>query len=144
MQPLLTQLLNFQGMTVEDYRDLGDELVLEVEKSQDCAICPRCHQTSDQVHQNHFRLVRDLSWSNRPVWLRLNRRQFKCQHCEKPFSESFEGIGERRRYTDRFAELIVQQVIHSDTHNVAKNHGLTDDLVWSMVEYISKKKGPLT
>ncbi len=35
--------------------------------------------------------------------------------------------------------MIVKQVIHSDTHNVARNNGLTDDEVWSMVEYISKK-----
>jgi transposase len=72
--------------------------------------------------------------------LKFNRRQFKCHTCKKPFSEALDFIGERRRYTDRFAEMIVKQVIHSDTHNVARNHGLTDDEVWSMVEYISKKK----
>jgi transposase len=35
--------------------------------------------------------------------------------------------------------MIVKQVMHSDTHNVARNNGLTDDEVWSMVEYLSKK-----
>jgi transposase len=73
------------------------------------------------------------------VLLKFNRRQFKCHTCKKPFSEALDFIGERRRYTDRFAEMIVQQVIHSDAHNVDKNHRLTDDEVWSMVEYISKK-----
>ena len=73
--------------------------------------------------------------------LKYNRRQFKCHTCKKPFSEALDFIGERRRYTDRFAEVIVKQVLHSDTHNVARNNGLTDDEVWSIVEYISKKKG---
>jgi transposase len=39
--------------------------------------------------------------------------------------------------------MIVKQVIHSDTHNVARNNSLTDDEVWSMIEYMSKKKWSL-
>ena len=130
MQPLLTQLLNLEGVAVEDYRDLGEQIVLEVEVVFDWAICPRCNQTSHNVHQNHFHLVHDLSISNRQVLLKFNRRQFKCHTCKKPFSERLDFIGERRRYTDRFAEMIVKQVLHSDTHNVARNNGLTDDEVW--------------
>lgn len=141
MQLLLTQILNLEGVAVEDYRDLGEEIVLEIEAVKDCAICPRCQQTSHNVHQSHFHLAHDLSISNRRVLLRFNRRQFKCHSCQKPFSKTLDFIGERRRYTDRFAEMIAKQVIHSDTHNVARNHGLTDDEVWSMVEYVSKKNG---
>lgn len=141
MQLLLTQILNLDGVVVEDYRDLGDQLILEVEADKDWAICPRCEQMSRNIHQSHFRLAHDLSISNRQVLLKFNRRQFKCHTCQKPFSEALDFIGERRRYTNRFAEMIVKQVVHSDTHNVARNNGLTDDEVWSMVEYISKKKG---
>jgi len=41
--------------------------------------------------------------------------------------------------TNRFAEAIVQQVLHSDIHNVAVQNDLTDEEVWSMVQYVSKK-----
>ena len=140
MQPLLTQLLNLPGIEVEDYRDFSSQLILEVEAVTTQATCPRCEQISCHLHQNHWYLARDLSISGRTVFLKVNRRQFKCQTCKKPFSEALDFIGERRRYTDRFAEMIVKQVIHSDPHNVARNNGLTDDEVWSMVEYISKKK----
>jgi transposase len=140
MQPLFTQLLKLDGITVEDYDDLGEELVLTVEAETNSAICPRCGQTSKNTHENHYHLARDLNFGERQVWLKYNRRQFKCRECKKPFSEKLEFIGERRRTTDRFGEMIVKQVIHSDTHNVAKNHGLTDDEVWSMVEYVSQKK----
>ena len=50
MQPLLTQLLNLDGVAVEDYCDLGEQIVLEVETVKDWAICPRCGQTSHNVH----------------------------------------------------------------------------------------------
>ncbi|KAM3104222.1 transposase family protein [Phormidesmis sp. 146-33] len=140
MQPLLTQLLDLPGMDVEDYSDLGRELVLEVEANTTKVTCPRCQNESTHLHQNHWHLVRDLSISQHSVLLKLNRRQFKCHVCEKPFSERFEFIGARRRHTDRFAQMIVQQVIHSDLHTVAKQHDLTDEEVASMVQYLSKKK----
>ena len=53
--------------------------------------------------------------------------------------EELDFIGIRRKQTDRYATTIVQQVLHSDTHNVAVNNDLTDEEVWSMVKYMSKK-----
>ena len=128
MQPLLTRLLDLPGIEVEDYHELGDQLILEVEATKEYAICPRCGQESHHLHQNHGHLVRDLSISNRQVLLKVNRRQFKCNTCRKLFSEELDFIGKRRKHTDRFAEVIVKQVIHSDTHNVAKNNRLLQNL----------------
>jgi transposase len=139
MQPVLSQLLGIPGIDVKDYDDTGEALILEVKARSSSAVCPRCGQTSAQLHQNHRHQVRDLSISQRRVFLNLNRRQFKCQECRKPFSEEFEFVGKRREYTDRFAEMVVQQVRHSDMHNVGVNHGLTDEQVASMVQYVSKK-----
>ena len=34
----------------------------------------------------------------------------------------------------------MQQVIHSDSANVARHQGLSEDIVWSMVEYMGAKK----
>ena len=112
MQLLLTQILNLDGVVVEDYRDLGEQLVLEVEADKDWEICPRCEQMSRNIHQSHFRLAHDLGISNRQVLLKFNRRQFKCHTCQKPFSEALDFIGERRRYTNRFAEMIVIGLTH--------------------------------
>lgn len=58
------------------------------------------------------------------------RRQFKCHNCSKPFSEASDFIGNRRKQTDRFAQWIVEQVLHSDIHNVALQNDLTDEEVW--------------
>lgn len=140
MQPLLTQLLNLAGIEVEDYTDCGGQLILEVEARTTQATCPRCQQISCHLHQNHWYLARDLSISGRTVFLKVNRRQFKCRTCNKPFSETLDFIAPRRKQTNRFAQFIVQQVLHSDIHNVALQNDLTDEEVWSMVQYISKKK----
>jgi transposase len=137
MNLLLTELLNLPGVMVEDFRQTETELFLEVEVYTAQATCPRCNQISSNLHQNHWLLVRDLPISNRTVWLKVNRRQFKCITCQKPFSEKLDFLGKRRKYTDRYACEIVQQVVHSDVHNVAKNNDLSDAEVWSMVNYVA-------
>jgi transposase len=144
MQPLLTQILNLPGIEVESYTDCGKQLILEVEAMTTQVACPRCEQISSHPHQNHGYLARDLSISGRTVFLKINRRQFKCRTCDKPFSETLDFIDPRRKQTNRFAEMIVQQVLHSDMHNVALQNDLTDEEVWSMVQHLSKKNSKLT
>lgn len=139
MQLLLSDLLGLDGIEVETYRANGSGLVLEVEAKSESSMCPRCGEVSSHLHQNHGHLVRDLDISGRPVWLKVNRRQFKCKTCQKPFSEELTFVGKRMSYTNRLAEQVVKQVIHSDVSNVARNQGLSEDVVWSMVEYVSKK-----
>lgn len=68
MQLLRTQLLNLAGIEVENYRDCGEQLVLEVEARATQATCPRCQQTSCHLHQKHWYLARDLSISRRTVF----------------------------------------------------------------------------
>jgi transposase len=144
MVPLLSELLGLPGIDVESYNVVEDELILDVEAHTESACCPCCGTISGHLHQNHWHLVRDLPISHyRQTWLRVNRRQFKCAVCGNPFSEDFDFMGARRSYSDRYAELVVQQVIHSDTANVARQQGLSEDIVWSMVEYVSAKKSAL-
>lgn len=144
MQLLLTDLLGLKGIEVESYQERGGSLVLDVEAKSESATCPRCGEVSPHLHQNHGHLVRDLNLSERQVWLNVNRRQFKCQSCQKPFSEELDFVGKRMSYTNRLAERVVKQVIHSDVSNVARNHGLSEGVVWSMVEYLSQKNSTLT
>lgn len=145
MVPLLTELLGLAGIDVEAYEICEDGLILDVEAHAETATCPRCGMVSHQLHQNHRHLVRDLPLSHyRRTWLRVNRRQFKCAVCGKPFSEPLEFVGKQRTYTDRYAEQVVQQVLHSDSANVARHQGLSEDIVWSMVEYMSAKKSVST
>jgi transposase len=140
MEPILTRLLNFPGIVVENFRETETDLMLEVEAWIDKATCPRCSCLSSNLHQNHGYWVRDLPISNRQVRLKVNRRQFKCKTCNKPFSEDLEFVDRRSKYTNRLALEIVKQVRSSSVHSVAQNNELTDEEVWSMVKHISKKK----
>jgi transposase len=139
MKQFFQELLGLPGIDVENYQILDDRIILEVEAHSERAICPRCQTESAHLHQNHGHFVRDLSLMEREVMLKVNRRQFKCIPCQKPFSEDLNFVGKQRKHTDRFCKMIVQQVIHSDLHNVGQQNGLTDEEVGSILQYISKK-----
>jgi len=140
MTSLLTELLNIENVDVTGYRNDQDCVVFEVSPVCRESTCPNCGHVSRSVHQNHYHLAQDLPMSGKDVFIKYNRRQFKCKSCRKPFSETLDFIGERRQYTDRFAEKVVSDLLHSDLHNVARNHHISDDVVTSMMRYVSQKK----
>jgi transposase len=143
MKKIMTKLLNLPGIMVEDSIETSETIFLWVRAEKKRAICPRCGVISHRLHQNKRHNIRDLPISNREVILKVNRRQFKCEKCKKPFSETLDFLESRKRFTKRYAVRITEQVISSDVKNVAANNGLTDEEVWSMLMYVANKIKPI-
>ena len=125
---LLTELLNLEGIKVISHRQherIG--IILQLEPIRKESVCPRCRTKSHRVHQNHRYIVKDLPWGEKTVFLEINRRQFKCGKCQKPFSEDLDFIKKRRTYTKRLASQIIQEVIENDIHSVAKKKVVTTE-----------------
>ena len=138
---LIQDLLNLPHFKVVDYinqENLG--IIVQVMARSKKAICPRCGTKSEKLHQNHLSLVKDLPFSNQEVYLKINRRQFKCQKCNKPFSEDLVFIKRKRGYTKRLAEKIVEQVLKSNIRTVALQNNLTEDVVARMVKDVAEEK----
>ncbi len=86
--------------------------------------------------------------SGQPVYLEVNRRQFKCENCEKPFSEELKFVKKRRKYTSRLAREIVKQVLGDDIKTVAENNDVSSEEIETMLkdqasELLSKKPSGL-
>ena len=143
MKLLLAELLNLEGIEVTDYHNFDKEIIIEVEMKDVEAICPHCGNTSHSIHQNHWHLIRDLPISNKDVLLKINRRQFKCHFCQKPFSEQLHFVEKRKKFTSRYADFIVKQLINSNLASVAVNNNLSEWEVEKMSDYVAKKVLPL-
>ncbi len=139
---LLTEILNLESVRVTKYRNLsGIGLIIHLEALTKKASCDRCGQASHQVHQNHRYLVKDLAISGQAVYLEVNRRQFKCKNCGKPFSEKLDFVNKRRQYTSRLAREIVRQVLADDIKTVAENNDVSIEEIETMLkDYGSKLK----
>jgi len=140
----MTNILNLPGVIVEDYKQTTETLILVVKSQTTTAKCPLCGQSSNHLHQNYRYLVRDLPMGDREVILRVNRRRFKCKNCRKPFNERLEFLEKKKNFTNRYAQSITEQVVHTDIKNVAKNNKLTEEEeVWSMVKSVANKVLPV-
>ena len=128
---ILTQLLNLSGIKVishHQYKGVGiilqidmppcgGTLVLSINND---SICPRCGKKSHKLHQNHKYIIKDLPLGEQQVFLEINKRQFKCQKCQRPFTEDLYFVERRRKYTKRLANKIIKEVLDSDIHSVAE------------------------
>ena len=122
----ITQLIKFEEVKVSNYHFLTDnELLIELVNKQKKATCPHCEATTDKIHQSHWFRVRDIPISEYSVFLQINRRQFRCCHCKKIFSEELTFIKKRRTYTKRLANKVVKEVLETDIVNTGKRNGMT-------------------
>lgn len=138
---LIEDLLDLPSLKVTDFsyqENVG--MLVQVSARNQKAICPRCERESDKLHQNHSFLIRDINLGGQEVYLKINRRQWKCSRCKKPFSENLDFVKKRRSYTKRLAEKIVGQVLKSNIRVVALQNNLTEDVVARMLEDVAREK----
>ena len=123
---LLTEILKIPGNVVSSYQLLkAVGIILQIEAEQQQATCPRCGKKSEKLHQNPWHLTKDLPLSVQPVYLQVNRRQFKCDQCKKPFSELLDSVNPKRNYTRRLAHQIVGQVLDSNLRSIAERNDVS-------------------
>jgi transposase len=136
---LLTEVLKLEGVKVtskQQHEGIG--IILGVESSEKSSICQRCGLKSDKLHQNHRQIIKDLNWGEQDVFLEINKRQFNCKKCQKPFSEELEFVKSRRRYTKRLAAQTIEEVLADDIRSVAKKRNVTEKEIERMLKDASK------
>lgn len=122
----ITKIIKFEDFQVTNYHFITDnELLIELENKASSSICPNCHKTTNKVHQSHRYRVRELPLSSWDVFLRVNRRQFRCKNCHKVFSEELSFVKKRRTYTRRLAEKVVKEVLETDVVNAGERNRIT-------------------
>jgi transposase len=131
---VINEILKIDEMTVTGYKVI-DEIgyFIYLENKCSIAVCPHCEARSNKLHQNHPLTVRDLPLGEHDVYLKINRRQFKCMNCGRKFSEEFDFIRKRSHFTERMKQKIVEETLSSDIKNVAKRNGLSEQEVETII-----------
>lgn len=137
---ILTQLLNLESVKVISHRKYeGIGIILQIESIKTESNCPRCGKQSHRLHQNHRYIIKDLPFCEQQVFLEINKRQFKCEECKKPFSEELYFVDIRRKYTKRLAIKVIQEVLDSDINTVAKKGTVTTEEIERILKDASNK-----
>jgi transposase len=73
MKRQITKILDLAEVRVKSQKILDSNLILEVEKTEKIARCPRFSKVSRRLYQNHWSLIKDLPWGKKEIFLRVNR-----------------------------------------------------------------------
>jgi transposase len=137
---ILTELLGLEDVKVISHRLHGGiGMILQTESNKLNSMCHNCGTKSHKLHQNHRHIVKDLPFGEKPVFLEINRRQFKCEKCKKPFSEELDFVRKKRTYTKRLAHKTIQEVLDSDIHSTASKGIVTTEEIERMLKDASEE-----
>ena len=98
----ITVLLGLPELRVkgEEETDWGIKVQVEYREAQ--VTCPWCGEVTRRVHSRRMQVKRDRKLWDKPVYLELCKRRFRCGACGRVFSEPDPVCGMRRRTSERF------------------------------------------
>ena len=129
----LTELLGIATLVVTMYalRREGNHEVLHLWciHRDDVALCPHCGCLSQNVHQEEERSIRHLDVWGKKTFLHFSARRFKCEDCDKIFSEQLPFVDPHRRQSIAFELHVYQSCLESTRKAVAVREGLSHSTV---------------
>ena len=125
----ITIALRLPEVQVVREEETNEEIAVEVRYRAESAACPRCGQRTPKVHSTRLQRKRDCRLWDKPVYLVLHKRRFRCLPCRKVFSEPDPVFGARRRSSQRFREHLGQEALDQTVRCVARKEGVGESLV---------------
>ena len=125
----ITVLLGLPELRVRDEEETDYGIRVQVEYRASEAICPGCGERTARVHSRRVQVKRDLRLWQKPVYLVLRKRRFRCRMCGKVFSEPDPVCGQRRRTSERFRSYLGREAIGRTVRQVARKEGVGETLV---------------
>jgi transposase len=134
---LMTQILNLEGVYVLNYSIIENiGIFVSVEEENKDAICPNCQRVTRKIHKNIDATIQDISMGNQDVFLKVNRPQMRCKHCNHKFTKTLSFADKGAHYTKRFGEKIIKEVLNSDIRNTAKNNNISEQQIETMLKHL--------
>jgi transposase len=129
----LTELLGIATLFVKMYalRREGNEDVLHLwcAHRDEMALCPRCGSISTDVYQEEHRCIRHLDVWCKKTFLHFLSRRFKCDQCDKVFTEELPFVESHRRQSTAFEMRVYQSCLTGTRKAVAVREGLSQSTV---------------
>jgi transposase len=83
----ITIALGLPEVRVLREKETQQEIRVEVEYRTSSALCPCCGQKTPKVHSISLQHKRDRRLRDKPLFLALRKRRFRCPGCGKVFTE---------------------------------------------------------
>jgi transposase len=138
----ISQLLNLPGTNVQGCSEVEGFIYIHLEITASGVCCPHCGKYSKEVRQNRPVLIRDLPTFGQKVLLKVPRRQFYCQSCQRYFTEQLEFLNPHRHHTKRYEENIYQRICSSTIKQISREENLSTDEIQGIFDYVWSQHQP--
>ena len=81
MKENTTELTKLEDKQIERLDETEEEIILQISPKRKMHNCPRGKAETNQVHDDRFKTVRNLSIRGKPLKLRYRRRRYFCPIC---------------------------------------------------------------
>ncbi|ADJ25927.1 transposase IS204/IS1001/IS1096/IS1165 family protein [Dehalogenimonas lykanthroporepellens BL-DC-9] len=121
--------LGLPQLEILEQKEMPGQIIVSVKYRRKAVDCPRCGQTTKKPHDYSWQWKQDRKVRDKPVWLKLYKRRFRCLWCQKVFTEPDEVFGSRRRSTQRLRSYMGQTALHQTVRRVALIEQVGEGLV---------------
>jgi transposase len=122
----VSRLVGIDGLVVTAVADHGWWVELEVELTARAACCRWCGRGSLQVKERAVVRVRDLPIAGRETYLLWRKRRYRCEGCERTFTETHPELPSRQRVSARFRRRLFERCREGAAHaEVARDEQTT-------------------
>jgi transposase len=133
---MVTELLGLEGLDVvgQSYDRESQTHELYCVARWDVALCPKCLQLSESVHDYpKRRRIHDAPLRGEKVILLFDSRRFDCAHCKKAFTQEIADVASDCTYTHRLYEEITNPKRKQDVATLAELYGIGYKIVERML-----------
>lgn len=125
----ITVELQLPGVRVTAVQETEHGVDIVAQYAHDEAPCPACGRLAWQVHQWRRQRKQDLELWDKPAYLVLWKRRFRCRPCRKVFTEDDPLCGRRRRTTCRLRRRLGKEAEEVTVRTAARWHAVSEGLV---------------
>jgi len=134
----ITVALRLPEVQVVRVEETEESITVEVRYRATSAPCPGCGQWTPKVHSTRLQRKRDRRLWDKPVFLVLHKRRFRCLSCRKVFTEPDPVCGVRRRSSQRLRAYLGQEALDQTVRRVAQKAGVGEALVRRCVTELAR------
>jgi len=103
----ITVSLELEGYLVLDKVETKEFCMVNIQKKTVTECCPRCGQHTDRIKDRRWQIVKDIRIKDKPIWLRLRKRRFRCTNGCPAFFEASTILRRYARMTNRLIHALV-------------------------------------
>jgi len=136
MQFSIENLLDIPGVRVLNAEINENEVSIRVQIESNYTTCHQCGQRATEYYRDGEPLrLRHLPLFNRPVYLYLRTKRYRCLNCDDHPTTTQSGAwyDAQAHCTKAFAAYLLLEIIGSTLSDVARKHNVSYDLLRGML-----------